>query len=333
MDPLARRYDAFYRRCRRGEALDAARAFFELAGLDREPEAPEGPREPFPTAPLIRYDAPRAVDLAALRKGARGVAKFEDLAAPRARALAEALRNEGFRVVTAGPYARRMDVTVSTGAGPADRYLVIASRGDEAERVAEAERDRTPDGTRRAGLALGYPPCCVERFVEVERSPAAERDGVNEATLRAFADAAPLAWELNPLSTLALVGFMPCRGACPLALAFARRVLTALDPRDAAVVRDALARPVLFLRYALFWALDGATVEADGSVRYARAVAHDDGSRPELSRWRDALMGAHLARADRVSLDERSLTLTRGDDVIARWGLTAPRVPRLLAFT
>jgi hypothetical protein len=229
-----------------------------------------------------------------------------------------------------------MDVALSTDAGLADRYTLIAGRGSRAHLVAEAERDRSAEGTRRAGLALGYPPCCVERFVALERTEEALRDGVNEATLRAFVDTGAPPWELNPLSSHALIGFMPCAAACPAALAFARRVYGALGRLRndvAATVRATLARPVLFVRFPMFWVLDDARLDARKRLRYSRAVAHDDGSLAALGAWRDALLGDAVHRADAVSLDDRAVTLTREGSPVAAWGLRAPRVPRLVVFT
>jgi hypothetical protein len=332
---LARRYDAFEALRREGRRADAARALLDLCGLEGAADLDlDAPRPP--SATMIRYDAPRAVDVVALTRGARDVAKFEDLALPAATKLSRALEARGLRTKTVGPYARRMDVALSTDGARADRYTVVASRGDRLDAVLDAERTRSAEGTRRAGLALGYPPCCVARFVEVERSPEAARDGVNEASLRAFLDAGPVRWALNPLSTHALVGFMPCRGDCPAALSFANTIWEALSsesPAAAETVRATLSRPILFVRLPLFWVLDGARPDPDGTLRYARAVAHDDPSLPALSQWRDALLGGAIHRADGVSLDDRALTLYQGADPLARWELTAPKVPRLVTFT
>ena len=213
--------------------------------------------------------------------------------------------------------------------------LLDALGGAGRDLVAEAERDRSAEGTRRAGLALGYPPCCVERFVAVERSAEALRDGVNEASLRAFVDTGAPPWELNPLSSHALIGFMPCEASCPAALAFARRVYAALTRHGgvAETVRATLARPVLFVRFPMFWVLDDARLDARKRLRYGRAVAHDDGSLPALGAWRDALLGDAVHHADAVSLDDRAVTLTREGSPVAAWGLRAPRVPRLVVFT
>jgi hypothetical protein len=232
-----------------------------------------------------------------------------------------------------------MDVALSVDDAPAEsavteRYTVIASRGNEAVYVADAERDRTPEGTRRAGLALGYPRCCVKRFMAVEQGLEAARDGVNEASLRAFLDTGAPPWELNPLSDLSPVGFRPCRASCPAALAFARKVLAALeraDPEAHARTRTVLSRPVLFVRYTLFWALDGAA-SRDGSVRYTRAVAQDDPSLGELARWRDAYFGEALAAGDTVAIEGGVMRVTRAGEPVAAWELTEPVTPRVVSW-
>lgn len=339
MEPLAARYDAFYEALRRADDDGARRHFLSIAGV-RDATARSAPGAPRAlAAPLIRYEVPRAIDLVALRARARDVAKFEDLPLKTARGLVEKLQREGLYTLTVGPYTRRMDVALSVDDAPAEsavteRYTVIASRGNEAVYVADAERDRTPEGTRRAGLALGYPRCCVKRFMAVEQGLEAARDGVNEASLRAFLDTGAPPWELNPLSDLSPVGFMPCRASCPAALAFARKVLAALeraDPEAHARTRTVLSRPVLFVRYTLFWALAGAA-SRDGSVRYTRAVAQDDPSLGELARWRDAYFGEALAAGDTVAIEGGVMRVTRAGEPVAAWELTEPVTPRVVSW-
>jgi hypothetical protein len=328
---LAERYDQLREADARGDAGECRRALFAIAGFADGPAAAEG--EGPARVAWLRYDRPRRVDLLALRAGARAVAKFEDLDQRTALALERRLRAEGFRTAGAGPYARRFDVALSTPAGSAHRYLVAASRGAEAEGVIEAERDRSPEGARRAGLLLGYPPCCVDRFVELERSPEAARDGINEAALRALLDGSPVHWALHPLCSEAPVGFVPCGGRCARALEFARRVLAAVeraDPDGAVVLRAQLLRPMLILRVGLFWVFDGKGEGAGGrgQVRYARAAAQDDPTLPWLHAWGARTVGTALARADAVRLDEAALVAERGGQPVARWSLSRPEVPR-----
>jgi len=328
---LAARYDRLRAAHARGDEAGCLRAFHDVAGITAGPTdlSGDGP----PGAPWLRYDRPRRVDLIALRAGARAVAKFEDLDRASSLALAGRLRAEGFRTERCGPYGRRFDVALSTAAAGGDRYLVVASRGTEASAVVEAERDRSAEGARRAGLLLGYPPCCVERFVALERSPEAERDGVNEAALRALLDGPPVPWLLHPLCTESPVGFVPCDGRCPRALALARRVFAAVaaeDPAGAAVARGKLRRPLLILRINVFWAFDGdgAGSARAGRVRYRGVVAQDDPTLPWLRACGARAVGAALARADTVALEADALEAWREGVSLARWTLATPMVPR-----
>jgi hypothetical protein len=334
---LAQRYDALYRAHARGDVLAAHAAFLALVGL-----SPRRGVEVLPTAapparaPVLDYTRPRRVDLLALQHGGRDVAKFEDLTAGAAAALGARLQAAGLRVVRAGPYTRRFDAAVATDGG-GGLYSVIASRGAEAEAVARAEQDRGPEGTLRAGLALGYPRCCVERFVAVSQGDEARDDGVNEAVLRAFVGGGDVPWRLNPLSQDALVNFMPCAPGCAPARAFADRVLAAVvraDPGAEAHLRRVLSRPVLFFRYAVFYALDGATVEgtAGRGARYARAVPYGVGPVTPLDLWQHDELGVPLAGGDAVTLDAQALTVWAGPRALARWAVADGNVPRLLVF-
>lgn len=329
---LAARYDRLFRAHEVGDQAEGLRAFHAIAGIADGPVAEEGVVGPARVA-WLRYDRPRRVDLLALRAGARGVAKFEDLDRNTALALARRLRADGFRTVQEGPYARRFDVALSTPMGAADRYLIAASRGTEAERVIAAERDRSPEGARRAGLLLGYPPCCVDRFVALERSPEAERDGINEAALRVLLDGPSVHWALHPLCSESLVGFVPCSGRCARALAFARRVFAAVeraDPAGAAVLRGKLLRPMLVFRVGVFWVFDGPGEGCgrQGRVQYAQVAAQDDPSLPWLHAWGARAVGAALAGADDVSLEGDTLVAGYGGRPVARWALSRPTVPR-----
>jgi hypothetical protein len=330
---LADRYDELRRAFERGDDAGASAAFHAIVGLEPiDDPLPPGP--PPPRTALLRHDQPRAIDLRALRAGARAIAKFEDLAYDAAARLEKRLRDDGFQVVRSAPYGRRFDVGLTSVGVPSrsDRYDVVASRGDLAERFVEAELDRTPAGTRRAGELLGYPECCVERFVTVERSREAERDGVNEVAIRAFVDgAAAIPWELNPISQHAPVGFSACSPRCDRALAFARRVLAVLSADERAVVRRVLMRPILLLRLPLLWALDGELVRERGSVRYRVVAVHDHGVHPALQAWGARTVGVALTAGDEVRLDDEALTI-RGPAGAWRWRLERPRVPRLLRF-
>lgn len=327
---LADRYDELRRAEGRRDDERARRTFHEIVGL-APLDAPLPPGPPPARTALLRHDQPRAIDLQALRRGARALVKFEDLAFEAAVSLERRLRAEGFSVVRPAPYARRFDVGLTVGGAPS-RFDVVASRGDLAARFVEAERDRTADGARAAGALLGYPRCCVEHFVALERSAGAQREGVNEAQLRAFADgAATIPWELNPLSQHAPVGFAACSPRCPAALAFARRLLGVLDDDERRVVRRVLQRPLLVLRLPLLFAFDGAEEEEEGWLRYHAVAVHDHGSHAALQAWGARTVGAALGASDRVRLDETRLTIA-GPRGAFEWALTSPRVPRLLRF-
>ena len=329
---LAARYDRLHKAYANGDEAECERAFQAIAGITSGPVAEPGDREPAQVA-WLRYDRPRRVDLIALRAGSRTVAKFEDLDRNTAIALDRRLRAEGFRTTIAGPYARRFDMALSIPTGSADRYLVAASRETEAEQVIEAERDRSPAGARRAGLLLGYPPCCVDRFVALERTPEAERDGINEAALRALLDGSPVHWALHPLCSESPIGFVPCGGQCARALEFARRVFSSVereDPAEAAVLRGKLLRPMLIFRVGLFWIFDGHGEGngRQGRVRYARIVAQHDPTLPWMHAWGARAVGTALARADSVRLDEETLLAEYEGQPVAHWTLSQPMVPR-----
>jgi hypothetical protein len=334
-------YDRVVRASAAGDAAAAHTAFLAAVGLrarrvpDRVPTA-----LPAHTIAMRRYGEPRRIDLVALAEGARPVAKFEDLAAGVAAKLVQRLEASGLRVVRVGPYSKRFDVSVSREQGGGALYTVIASRGAEAQAVAEAERDRSSEGARRAGLALGYPPCCVEAFVAVERTPAAEAEGINEAAIRATVGLdGPIPWEMNTLSQMSPVGFTPCRADCPEALAFARRLIDALgrvDPEGRDVVERVLRRPILFFRYPLFHVLDGEPIPGEArAVRYRSALANDEatGLPPALRAWQEDEIGSVLAQGDAIALDATALAVRCEGTEIARWDLADARVPLLLRFT
>lgn len=284
-------------------------------------------------APMLVYDVPRHIDVLALRGGARRIAKFEDLPASRANALVRILAAEGLKLVRTGPYSKRVDVSVATPMKTGALYSVIASRGAEAYELAEVEADRSAAGTRRAGELLGYPPCCISHFVAVQASPVAARQGINEAAIRSFVTAAPMPWELNPLSLLAPNAFTPCSAACPHALAFARRVLGAvaqLEPENIGLVRATLMRPVLFFRHSAFFVLDTDSTNPPLAVRRAflNGVA---GELDTLAAWVHHVVGGGLDES-MLSMDVNHL-LIRGRTRDATLKIIDADVPRLLRFS
>lgn len=326
---LASRYTELVAAARAGDERRASELFHTVIGLhptsDVIPDVPGPPR-----APLFRFDVPRAIDLRALRRGVRAIAKFEDLMLEQAIRLEEAMRAESFTVARSGPYSRRFDVLL-TGGGPRHYYNVVVSRGELAQQFVEAERDRSAAGVRRAGLLLGYPRCCTEHFIEMERRPEAEIVGVNELALRDLADGSPtIPWELNPLSQHSPVGFAVCSARCTEALGFARRMLGLLSGEELERVRRVLSRPLLVLRLPLIWAFDGAFV-GDETVAYEQVAAHDHGVDQALLSLGERTVGRALAVGSRVRLDDSVLAI-EGESGRWRWALEGPRVPRLLRF-
>jgi hypothetical protein len=331
---LAALYDEVACASARGDVRAAHAAFLAIVGLGPRREATAVPTEPpANTVGMLRYGHPKRIDILALLGGARRVAKFDDLPLAAAEAFERRLRAKGLRTVRVGPYAKRFDVAVSGGAGDG-LWAVLASWGREAEEVAEAERVRTPEGTRRAGLALGYPPCCVEHFVAVERTPEAEDEGINEAAIRSIGgDHNAIPWEMNPLSWMSPLGFTPCRWDCPEALAFARRVLEAArarDPAAAALIRRALERPILFFRQPIFYVLEGE--RSPGGVRYAQALPNEPHAGADLAAWQAWELGSALNAGDEVRLAPERLEVRREGAVTARWTVVDPRVPMVLRF-
>jgi hypothetical protein len=338
---LSQLYDRIARASASGDATTAHAAFLELVGLGARREPRVVPSAlPARAAPMLQYFTPRLIDRYALLGGARHVAKFEDLSVPAANKLETSLRARGLRTLRTGPYQKRFDVSVASHFGTGDLYNVISSRFDEAEAVVKAEEDRSSDGARRAGLALGYPPCCVEHFATTERSLRAQREGVNEAAIRSPLGAdrdAP--WEMNPLSSMAPIGFVPCSVTCHEAMSFAHRVLAAVrtaDPRGRALIERVLRRPILFFRYPIFYVLDGAAVDRPGAraVRYRLALLNDAGTAIDsaLRAWAYDEIGAVLERGDEVVLGEDTLEIREGARVLARWPLDDPSVPMLMRF-
>lgn len=310
-------------------------AFHELVGLAPRTRAPTEASSPVELVRQLVYTETRAIDLVALGSGARDVTKFEDLTAERAAELEGDLRARGLHVLRFGPYTKHFDLAMTSDAPTRGKELfnVVASRGSiaGARAVADAERDRSPAGTRAAGRALGYPECCIEHFIEVAASRLAHEWGVNEAAVRSW-DEAPIPWQANPLSLHSPIGFTACSARCPRALAFAERLLAPLPARELETVRQVLSRPILFFRYPLFFVLDGESTPR--GVRYRRALLNDDGTdaAPGLHAIAQAEIGSVLAMGDFVELGSESLVVRRGAEEVGRWAVVDRRVPRLFRF-
>jgi len=334
---LVRLYDRLASASAMGDDVSARQTFLAIAGLLPPEGLPNGPSHTRQCrASVLRYSVPRRIDIVALKHGARAAAKFEDLSSSRAALLARSFTAQGLHVQTVGPYQKRFDLSLTEPGSGVERYAVIASRGLEAEAIVEAERDRSPAGTFAAGVALGYPTCCVRHFVELEQSDRAAEDGINEAAIRSPAGIrGRIPWQMNPLNAFSPIGFTPCSVNCRAARVLAERVLSALRAESQmahAAVRRALMRPVLFFRYAIFYVLDGCPVHL-GEVRYTRAVAAMESLAPRfISTWQDQLIGSRLVAGDTIRLTEDALEVSRDGKQSARWNLDARRVPLLLQF-
>lgn len=326
-----------------GDVASAAGAFHSLVGLEpRRAFAHLPVSEPVALVRQLVWAEPRRIDIAALLSGARDVAKFEDLSAARADSLVAEFQSRGLRTVRVGPYSKQFTVAVGSDAPSAGEALftVIASTGDQAARVAEAEQDRSPEGTRAAGRALGYPECCIDHFLAVSASEEAERWGVNEAAIRAWPRSdALIPWKMNPLSGMSPIGFSACSPTCPHALAFADRLLDGLgklDPRGRATLATVLSRPVLFFRYPLFFVFDGEPLNGPlHAISYRRALLNDDGSGAAqvLRRFGDEEFGGMFASGNEVEILPDALVVRSHGAKVARWALADASVPRLFRFT
>jgi hypothetical protein len=312
---------------RAGDVAGAAAAFHGFAGLaqrrvfDALPEeAPDAPR-----VAMLRTGEPRRLDLAALLEGARPVVKFPRLTPEAAARLVSEL-------VARGVAAQRLD------AGADGTVAVVAARGGDPRAVLEAEADSSSEAARAAGLALGYPACCVEKYVEVQAQARVAGASVAEAAFRSIDGLRePWPWETNVLSSLSPLGFVPCRTTCGAATAFARRALGAVqkaDPAGAKVVESVLQRPILFFRRELFYVLDGTPLTGpEAIVRYRRALANDDGRPADawLRRWQAEELDAMLAEGDELALEGGALEIRRAGARVACWSVQPPG-PVLLRF-
>jgi len=193
------------------------------------------------------------------------------------------------------------------------RLIYVARSLDAAEQVRVVEAEALASTTRHqravrfrdVGLALGYPPCCVDAYVNLAiASPAAPREPCSEEFRTAVAayDASPL-WQLNHLllESGALATFMPCSYRCAAALDYATRVLAIVD----AAVPVAAAR--LRRRLATAMALDedgGRALLAfkDGAIVSARTPRAPSG---EYTNPRDAELVKRLIAGADASARER----------------------------
>jgi hypothetical protein len=118
------------------------------------------------------------------------------------------------------------DPAAAAVACAAESALIAVER--ERDAGSTAWQDRLQAHTRELGLALGYPPCCIDFFLE-------HRDEPNEAR-RLVAARRTLSAPSYLLNNFdfgsSLVSHFVCRYDCPPSLAYARGLLTELERRD-----------------------------------------------------------------------------------------------------
>lgn len=127
---------------------------------------------------------------------------------------------------------------------------------------------------REFGRALGYPPCCVDRFVRL--FPRANRTGGDliPFALRQTSQPPPYPFLINNLTRYfgrRLVSHFPCHYQCPATTHLGQRCLEVVRAESPAVASDlagALRRPVLHAGPAgIFWMTEY-TQESGASVGY-----------------------------------------------------------------
>jgi hypothetical protein len=206
--------------------------------------------------------------------------------------------------------------------GRALRLVYVAQTMETAEHVRDVEAKtfapRTSVEARQReyhdlGVALGYPRCCVDAYVErVIGAPRSPHGPLAEAYLAASGawDASP-AWQLNHLlfeTGDALITFTPCSYRCAAALDYATRVLAEVE-RMAPLAGRRLRRRL---------AVDVA-VDRSG----ARVLVQHDGARIVAARPRRAPNGAYVHALD-AALARRLLSATTEDPppIVLRFGVS-----------
>lgn len=203
--------------------------------------------------------------------------------------------------------------------GPRDVAVLYAARDlAAAQALRDAEGAVLPGrggssaadaGAHRAvGLALGFPPCCVDAFAArlargVDRLVEGGPGGLAEdyVALRAAWVPRPDA-RVNPFLMRAgaqLVSFYPCRLDCPAAVALAARVLAAVTrraPQAARALLATLGRSVVVAptgaRAQVALDVAGAVIRAAAPTREGRADPDDEGLAAQLPGARVGADGA-----------------------------------------
>lgn len=323
-EPLKSRLGAFARACElegvgaagEASALDAAARAVGRAypGARLTVRARASARQRVPRWPVsIRSGAPRPaagvlwpydVELTGMLLGTRRLVLREWSSDHGAEADARWLEGHGLRV-TLSP---RADGTRALFAARSEALLDEAAQWDGRVHGVGAGWQ---DAARWMGDALGYPRCCVERFVRVRA-----RDD-----LSMWVDLLPPAPTLpaSPLTlwldgALALLSFAPCSLGCPEALSLAARTLEALDaehPGFAGLWKRAATALHAIDEGGACLALAGAgELGRDGalSVDEALSLEPPEGEAAEpRARTLDALRGANVRLERGWLLDDRGL--------------------------
>lgn len=159
-----------------------------------------------------------------------------------------------------------------------------------------------PAETREVGAALGYPPCCVEAFLDRARFAS---DDLRMLACAAAATRGPARPELDPTAPWALIEYVPCRLDCEASTSRAER---ARGAGLVGAVEPAHFAPQLVLSTRARVSLLGASPTHDGwAYREARGFGADE---------RLGAVLAALAEGDRLSVAASLLLVWRGDRLI-----------------
>ena len=196
-----------------GALAPTAQLTLVRAGQPAPPRWPSSLRTGAPgPGQLWPFDA----ELAGLRLGLRRIVKreaFDDEAEAADRAWLAAAGVATARVGPVDPDGRRVLLGSLAPLVPSLAAAELALRGSD---------DADPAGA--LGDALGYPPCCIARFVAGGRD---DRSILVERAPDALGPASPLSLWLNP--PLALISHVPCSLHCAPTVGLAAALLDELD--------------------------------------------------------------------------------------------------------
>jgi hypothetical protein len=209
----------------------------------------------------------------------------------------------GAAVVTAQGYLGTVGRTQTLIYVAFDRARALEVRDAEAPSFSFLARKQV-ESSRRTGMLLGYPDCCIEAFCS--RSRVGLRGALRAHPDYVLARAAYVPQARTALNTLMrasgdqIISFEPCRFDCPKASALAARCLDALARVEASAPAKLLARLAHCVAIAPSGARAIVTLAADATPRIvgARALERLDGG--PADRRQDAFM-RKLAEGGAVS--------------------------------